>query len=227
MAKILNVETSTTVCSVAIGIDGEFCVVHEVNEGYSHAEQLEDLIEKSLNDAQLSIKDIDAVSVSKGPGSYTGLRIGVSLAKGLSYGLKIPMISVPTLEAMANHPDVVGFTGWKVPMLDARRMEVYTCVLNADNSVKEETKALVLESDSFADIIAQNQIAFFGPGMDKCKALYSRFPSVTFIDNIFPSAQFMIPISEQKFLNGDFEDTAYFEPFYLKDFVAGKPKKML
>ncbi|UTW64802.1 tRNA (adenosine(37)-N6)-threonylcarbamoyltransferase complex dimerization subunit type 1 TsaB [bacterium SCSIO 12643] len=227
MATILNIETSTTVCSVAIGINGKLCAAHEINDGYSHAEQLEGLIEKSLVDAQLSIKDIDAISVSKGPGSYTGLRIGVSLVKGLCYGLKIPMISVPTLEAMANHPDVVGFGGLKVPMLDARRMEVYTCVLNADNSVKEETKALVLESDSFEEILEQSQTVFFGPGMDKSKSLYADHSSVTFIDDVFPSARFMIPISEQKFLNENFEDVAYFEPFYLKDFVAGKPKKML
>lgn len=227
MAKILNIETSTTVCSVAIGIDGEVQALYEVNDGYSHAEQLESLIEKALKEVRLSIKEIDAVSVSKGPGSYTGLRIGVSFAKGLSYGLKIPMLSIPTLDAMAYHPDVVSFEGLRIPMLDARRMEVYTCVLNQDNSVQEKTKAVVLEADSFAEIMAKDKVAIFGPGMEKCKSLYASNPTVTFIDHVLPSAQFMVSISERKFLNKEFEDTAYFEPFYLKDFVAGKPKKML
>jgi tRNA threonylcarbamoyladenosine biosynthesis protein TsaB len=227
MARILNIETSTTVCSVVIGINGKPVGLKEINDGYSHAEQLENLIDEALVIAGVSISDLDAIAVSKGPGSYTGLRIGVSLAKGLCYGLNIPLISVPTLEAMSNHPDVVGFRGLRIPMLDARRMEVYSCVFNTDNSLEQETKAVVLEDSSFQNLLEENQVVIFGPGMDKSKVLFSKYNTVSFAENVLPSSEFMVQISEMKYEQKDFEDTAYFEPYYLKDFVAGKPKKLL
>lgn len=227
MAKILNIETSTTVCSVAIGVDGVQQSIREINDGYSHAEQLEQLIEQVLDDVELSVKHLDAIAVSKGPGSYTGLRIGVSLAKGLCYGLKIPLISVPTLEAMANHTHVADFKGLRIPMLDARRMEVYTCVFDADNGLVENTQALVLEADTLKELLTNNHTVIFGPGMEKSKSLFSKYETVSFIEEIWPSSGFMVQISENKFKENNFEDTAYFEPYYLKDFVAGKPKKML
>jgi tRNA threonylcarbamoyladenosine biosynthesis protein TsaB len=228
MAKILNIETSTTVCSIAIGVDGETVSVHEINDGYSHAEEIEGLIEKSLKESKLTFKDLDAISVSKGPGSYTGLRIGVSLAKGLCFGLEIPLISVPTLEAMAFHPKVLeNRTALRVPMLDARRMEVYSCVLSASNQVVSETEAVVIDENSYHTFLRNNEVLFFGPGMEKCKEQLAIHNGARFQDEVLPSAKQMVMISDEKFNAKQFEDVAYFEPFYLKDFVAGKPKKLL
>ena len=228
MAKILNIETSTTVCSIAIGIDGTCVSLNEVNEGYSHAEQIELLIEKSLKEAKVNIKELDAISVSKGPGSYTGLRIGVSIAKGLCFGLNIPLISIPTLEAMAYHPKILAHTtSFKVPMLDARRMEVYACILNESADVYQETSAVVIDENSFTKTLTDHKLLFFGPGMEKCKTQLSIHENAFFEDDILPSAQQMVQISEEKRSKNQVEDTAYFEPFYLKDFVAGKPKKLV
>ena len=228
MAKILNIETSTTVCSIAIGMDGVPVSVNEINDGYSHAEEIEGLIEKSLKESNLTFKDLDAISVSKGPGSYTGLRIGVSLAKGLCFGLEIPLISVPTLEAMAFHPTVLANpNSLRVPMLDARRMEVYSCVLNAENEVVSETEAVIIDENSYRSFLRNNEVLFFGPGMEKCKEQLSIHKGAIFQDEVLPSAKQMVRISEEKFNSNQLEDVAYFEPFYLKDFVAGKPKKLL
>ena len=227
MAKILNIETATTVCSISVGIDGEIVSVNEINDGYSHAEEIEGLIEKSLQDANLSLKELDAISVSKGPGSYTGLRIGVSIAKGLCFGLNVPLISVPTLEALANHPSVLeNNSANRIPMLDARRMEVYATVLDARNHVIVPTAAVVIEEESFKDTL-QNPTVFFGPGSEKCKENFLANPNAIFIENVLPSAAQMVQISDTKFTENKVEDVAYFEPFYLKDFVAGKPKKLL
>jgi len=227
MAKILNIETSTTVCSISVGIDGEIASVNEINDGYSHAEEIEGLIEKSLKDANLDLKDLDAVSVSKGPGSYTGLRIGVSMAKGLCFGLKVPLISVPTLEAMAYHPSVIpNKKAGRIPMLDARRMEVYACVLGFNNKVTIPTAAVVFNEKSFEKTL-KTPTLIFGPGSEKCKVIFANNPNAIFIDNVLPSAAQMVAISEAKFNEKELEDVAYFEPFYLKDFVAGKPKKLL
>lgn len=228
MAKILNLETSTTVCSVSVAIDGAVKSVFEINEGYSHAEQLEVLIQKALVNADLKMNDLQAVSVSKGPGSYTGLRIGVSLAKGICYGANIPLISVPTLEAMALHPKVkANPSTFKIPLLDARRMEVYACVLDDRNSVKIPTAAVVIDERSFLESLEQQSCAFFGPGMEKCRDVLSVHSNACFIADILPSAAYMATVSERKFMANECEDVAYFEPFYLKDFVAGKPKKLL
>lgn len=227
MAKILNLETSTTVCSVAVSVDGEVKSVHEVNEGYSHAEQLEILIQRALQDSGIKMNQLDAVAVSKGPGSYTGLRIGVSLAKGICYGSQIPLISVPTLEAMSLDQVVVKQgAGLRVPMLDARRMEVYACALDHQNQVIEPTSAVVIDEASFINLLSQKCL-FFGPGMEKCKETLSVNKNAHFVDDVLPSAEFMTSISEKKYQDSSFEDVAYFEPFYLKDFVAGKPKKLL
>ncbi|MFT4752759.1 MAG: tRNA threonylcarbamoyladenosine biosynthesis protein TsaB [Salibacteraceae bacterium] len=228
MAIILNIETSTTVCSVSIGINGIVSSVKEVNEGYSHAEKLEQLIQSVLKDAGIEMKDLQAVSVSKGPGSYTGLRIGVSLAKGICYGAEIPLVSVPTLEAMALDPKLAYFKNANlVPMLDARRMEVYACVLSPTYEVLQATSAIVVDENSFATHIEQSETVFFGPGMSKCQETIGRFEKAIFQQDVLPSSAFMVSVSERKFNNQEFENMAYFEPFYLKDFVAGKPKKLL
>ena len=228
MAKILNIETSTTVCSIAIGVDGETVSVNEINDGYSHAEEIEGLISKSLKEANLKMTDLDAISVSKGPGSYTGLRIGVSIAKGLCFGLKIPLISVPTLESLAFHPKLEKYPNeLRVPMLDARRMEVYSCVLNAKNELVAQTEAVVVDEKSYLEYLRNNDVVFFGPGMDKCKEQLSIHQGAKFQRDVMPSAEQMVSVSEEKHQNENWEDVAYFEPFYLKDFVAGKPKKLL
>lgn len=228
MAKILNIETSTTVCSIAIGVDGETVSVNEINDGYSHAEEIEGLIAKSLKEAILEMADLDAISVSKGPGSYTGLRIGVSLAKGLCFGLNIPLISIPTLEAMCYHPKLASYRNeHRVPMLDARRMEVYSCILNAENKLVAQTEAVVVDEKSYESYLRNNELVFFGPGMEKCKEQLSIHQGAKFQQGILPSAQQMVRVSEKKYQQNLWEDVAYFEPFYLKDFVAGKPKKLL
>ena len=227
MAKILNIETSTTVCSIAVGVDGKLASVNEINDGYSHAEEIEGLIEKSIKEADISLKDLDAISVSKGPGSYTGLRIGVSIAKGLCFGLKVPLISVPTLEALARHPKLSEFPhSFKIPMLDARRMEVYSCVLNDTNEVVEPTAAVIIDENSFVNILKKPTL-FFGPGSEKCNPTFTENENAVFVSNILPSASQMVNLSETKYIENQLEDLAYFEPFYLKDFVAGKPKKLL
>ena len=228
MAKILNIETSTTVCSIAIGVDGKVVSVNEINDGYSHAEEIEGLVSISLKDANLEMADLDAISVSKGPGSYTGLRIGVSLAKGLCFGLSIPLISVPTLGSMAYHPKLEKYKNeLRVPMLDARRMEVYSCVLTPQLEIVSETEAVVIDEKSYENYLRNNEVVFFGPGMEKCKKELSVHQGAKFQDDIMPSAQQMVSVSDEKYRESEFEDVAYFEPFYLKNFVAGKPKKLL
>jgi len=209
-------------------MDGVVKSVHEINEGYSHAEKLEILIQKALKDSKVEMSELEAISVSKGPGSYTGLRIGVSLAKGLCFGANIPLISVPTLEAMALHPKVQAHENTlRIPLLDARRMEVYACVLDEENRVKVPTAAVVIDGQSFTESLDQQQAVFFGPGMEKCKEVLSAHSNARFEDDILPSAAHMASVSEAKFIANEVEDMAYFEPFYLKDFVAGKPKKLL
>ena len=226
MAKILQLETSTTMCSVALSVDGKMLAIQEVNEGYSHAEKIQALVNLVLKETELSIADLDAVAVSKGPGSYTGLRIGVSLAKGICFGANIPLISIDTLQAMSLHPKLESFSRHlKIPLLDARRMEVYTCVVDSQQKIIQPTMAVVVDEHSFEEF-RNEKIVFFGPGMDKCRDVLSHLPNAEFCENIWPSARQMSIESERKFSANDFEDVAYFEPFYLKDFVAGKPKKI-
>ena len=228
MAIILNIETSTTVCSVAVAVNGEVKAWREINDGYSHAEKLEQFILSVLEESQIKVSDLEAISVSKGPGSYTGLRIGVSLAKGMCYGSGILLISVPTLEAMSLDPKLKPHQeALKVPMLDARRMEVYACVLGPLNEVIEPTSAVIIDDSSFTKTMNEHATVFYGPGMEKCKEVLSRHENAIFVADVLPSARYMAAISEKKFENKDVEDVAYFEPFYLKDFVAGKPKKLL
>ncbi len=225
MALILHIETATKNCSVALAKDGILInSIEEYSEEYSHAERLHIFIEKLFEESDYNLQDLNAVSVSKGPGSYTGLRIGVSSAKGLCFGLKIPLISIDTLSILATTQKNSDYD-YLIPMLDARRMEVYTAILNKRLEFKKEIHALVLEEDSFKDYLGK-KLLFFGNGSDKCKELFKN-KKFKFIDNIHPSAKNMIILSFEKFKNKDFEDVAYFEPFYLKDFVALKSKKSL
>ncbi len=230
MAKILNIETSTRVCSVAVAIDGEIISLHETNVQNSHSEQITLLSNQAIKESNISFSDLDAVSVSKGPGSYTGLRIGVSTAKGFCYGLDIPLISVNTLLAMAygikqkkDKSDISENTLF-CPMIDARRMEVYTALFNESLDEIKSTSALIIDNDSFKDYLDNHKLIIAGDGADKCKDTFGNSENVILIENFLNSSSFLCNISEQKFRDGEFEDTAYFEPYYLKDFVAGIPK---
>ena len=228
MALILNIESSTTMCSVALGRDGECVALRELNEGYSHAEMLAPFVQEVLDEAKVEAHELDAIAVSKGPGSYTGLRIGVSLAKGLAFGLGKPLISVPTLQHMCLHPAVRKELNYlkdalMCPMLDARRMEVFTAVYDVGLVAVRDVHALILEPDSFEDLLAQEGIIFFGNGASKFNEIVSS-PSAYFLEDVWPTASSMCPLAEQRFEQEQFEDVAYFEPFYLKDFMATTPK---
>ncbi|MBC8319967.1 MAG: tRNA (adenosine(37)-N6)-threonylcarbamoyltransferase complex dimerization subunit type 1 TsaB [Bacteroidetes bacterium] len=230
MAKILNIETSTRVCSVALSIDGKVVSVQESHTKNSHAELITLFSNKVVTAAGLKFTDLDAVSVSKGPGSYTGLRIGVSTAKGFCYGLEIPLISIGTLKAMAigmknnfqYNNDLINTLF--CPMIDARRMEVYTALFSSTLDEVEITSAKIIDSDSFGDYLSANKLIFAGDGALKCKETLSHHPNAVFIDDFHPSATYLCEIAEQKFHKKEYENTAYFEPFYLKNFVAGIPK---
>ncbi len=223
LALILNIETATKNCSVSIAKDGETLALQELNDGnYSHAEKLHEFIETVLLKSAVKFTDLDAVAVSKGPGSYTGLRIGVSAAKGLCFALEIPLISVATLESLAQ--SITCSEGYKVPMLDARRMEVYSAVFDCDNSSVEAVSANIVTPETYASFLNKKTVYFLGDGAEKCKAVIQHKNAV-FIDAKYPSAKEMSSISFKKFQQNNFEDVAYFEPFYLKDFVVLPPKK--
>lgn len=224
MTLILNIETSSTNCSVSLSNDEEILVLKEFNDaGYSHAEKLHVIIKNVITDASVSKNSIDAIAISKGPGSYTGLRIGVSTAKGLAFSLDKPLISVSTLEALAYQ--VNAEEGLIVPMLDARRMEVYSAIFDANYQIQREIKAEILEENSFSEYLESNKVHFIGSGVEKTENLIQH-PNAIFIQNKYPSASTMHFLSNNKYKKGDFEDVAYFEPYYLKDFIAIKPKKI-
>jgi tRNA threonylcarbamoyladenosine biosynthesis protein TsaB len=231
MGLILCLETATTVCSVALSKDGKLLAVREVNQGYTHSENLTIFSGQVLAEAGHRFEELDAIAVSKGPGSYTGLRIGVSAAKGFCFALDKPLIAVNTLRAMAygvgQSMDLKGETSDSgillCPMIDARRMEVYCAFYDLGNNEMRPTKAEIITGDSFPDILKDNKVAFFGDGAAKCKEALAH-PNAIFIENAFPSAEFLVPLAEEKFTKGEFEDVAYFEPYYLKDFVAGGKK---
>jgi tRNA threonylcarbamoyladenosine biosynthesis protein TsaB len=227
LARILNIETSTRVCSVVLSIDGEIVSVQESHTKNSHAEQISLFSQKVVVDAGIKFTDLDAVSVSKGPGSYTGLRIGVSTAKGYCYGLDIPLISIDTLTAMAtgmktkfNSTNDLGNTLF-CPMIDARRMEVYTALFSNEIKEVEGVTAKIIDNKSFNDKLSKYKLIFAGDGAPKCKEVLSHQENAIFYDDFFPSAKYQCKIAEQKYLTNEFEDTAYFEPYYLKEFIAG------
>jgi tRNA threonylcarbamoyladenosine biosynthesis protein TsaB len=217
MALILCLETATTNCSVAIAKDGNIITLREdATAGYSHAEKLHIFIEEVLQEAGLTQESLDAIAVSKGPGSYTGLRIGVSAAKGLCFALDKKLIAIPTLDVLAEQ---VTDNRTIVPMLDARRMEVYSAVFNAEKKQIRETQAEILDPQSFEDYKAQ-QITFIGNGVEKYKELCTH-EDAQFITHTLPSSKEMAVLAESAFQQQRFEDVAYFVPYYLKDFKAG------
>lgn len=208
---------------MSISKEGKTIVLKELNDGnYSHAEKLHKLIEQVVLDAKIELSDLKAIAVSKGPGSYTGLRIGVSAVKGLCFALDIPMISVNTLQSLALSVSID--KGYKIPLLDARRMEVYSQVFNDKNEKIRDVHAEIIDSDSFSEFLNAGKVYFFGDGAEKCKEIITHKNAV-FIDNKFPSAKEMSVISFEKYLKNEFEDVAYFEPFYLKEFIGGISKK--
>jgi tRNA threonylcarbamoyladenosine biosynthesis protein TsaB len=232
MALILNIETSTEVCSVSLADSGNLVVMKESSEGFNHSKSLTVFIEELFKENNLKINAIDAVAVSKGPGSYTGLRIGVSVAKGLCYGLNIPLISVCSLEMMAVHTarNLEKYVSQRsslpflfCPMIDARRMEVYTALYNQDGKEIRPVSAEIIEENFLSELLDKHQILFFGNGAEKCKDRINH-QNALFAGPAETSAQFMQVISELKFKKQEFEDVAYFEPFYLKNFVATIPK---
>lgn len=222
--KILYLETSSKNCSVAIS-DNEklLCLCEEVSENYKQSESLHSFVEWALEGAQISLKEIEAVSLGKGPGSYTGLRIGASSAKGFCYGLKVPLIAVNSLESMIE-PFLRQNYDYVVPLIDARRMEVYTAVY--DGNTGDEltgTEAKILDEHSFEEF-KDKKVIFVGDGAKKAKEIF-QLPNAEFNEGIYPSAQYLIKKTMEKIKKNELEDIAYFEPFYLKDFQGVKKKK--
>ena len=222
MALILNIETATKVCSVALGKDGETLdFIDILEDDYSHSEKLNLSILELLAKNELTFDNIEAVAISSGPGSYTGLRIGSSSAKGFCYGKNIPLIGVNTLEAMCHLAPID--SGVKIPVIDARRMEVFGSVFSDNNQrLKDDFNEIVTEH-SFSDIEGEKYI--FGNGAEKLKEVLKINTSIHFINEVFCSARGMVSIAEEKFQQKDFEDVAYFEPNYGKEFYTVPPKK--
>ena len=236
MALILNIETSTEVCSVNVSENGNLLFEKESREGLNHSELLTVFIEELFNENNLVINSLDAVAVSKGPGSYTGLRIGVSVAKGLCYALGKPLIGIGTLEAMGIYTSQNAENYFPeasteknllfCPMIDARRMEVYTALYNTKGEVVEPVSAKIIDDNSFSTQLQDNKILFFGNGARKCKEALNH-PNALFLGPEKASARFMQKLAVEKYNKNIFEDVAYFEPFYLKNFIATVPKNKL
>lgn len=231
MALILSIETTTPVCSVAIAQDGQLLSFRELNSVNSHAEILNGYIQEVLAESKHSLSDLQAIAVSEGPGSYTGLRIGVSTAKGLCYSLDIPLINISTLQSLAFHTleNIEKNLAEKenivfCPMIDARRMEAYTAHFN--NKVEEVRKAEaeVIDENTYKELLEKNAFVFSGDGSGKYQGFYKNHPNAYFYPEILASARGMLILAEKKFNTKDFADLAYFEPFYLKTFVAGIPR---
>ncbi len=237
MATILHIETSTNACSVAVTEDGQ-CIFEQVEHGEhgAGAEKLGTMVDEALSFTDNHAIPFDAVAVSCGPGSYTGLRIGVSMAKGICYGRDLKLLAVPTLEllcvpvllreiiagsASADSPEPL-----LCPMLDARRMEVYAALYDRALKPVRPVSADIVDANTYKEYLDQRPIYFFGPGAAKCMDTINH-PNAHYIDGMEPLAKWMQPLAEKRFLNGQFEDVAYFVPFYLKDFVAIKPKPLL
>lgn len=226
MSYLLAIETATKICSVGLFKNDELLLLKEEKGDYSHAENLADFTNQLLIESKLDVKDLSAVVVSKGPGSYTGLRIGVSFAKGLCYALKIPLISIDTIHALA--------LGWTqgvnpqvdliCPMIDARRMEVYSAIYSSNLQCLKPISADIIESDSYNQLLQGKTVVFIGDGAEKCQDLIQG-EKRTFRGDFLPSAAYLGKEGYKKFQESNIEDVAYFEPFYLKEFIALKSKK--
>ncbi|MBQ3929673.1 MAG: tRNA (adenosine(37)-N6)-threonylcarbamoyltransferase complex dimerization subunit type 1 TsaB [Paludibacteraceae bacterium] len=231
MNTILNIDTSTTVCSVALSAGGECLSMRKDESGNSHSRVIGVFTQQLLQEADSNGWKVAAVALSQGPGSYTGLRIGTSFAKGLCYGMDIPLIAIPTLKIMAwavaqklkmedVHTDAL-----LCPMIDARRMEVYSAVYDMELNEVEAVSAKIIDHESFSNLLANRKIYFFGNGSNKCKDAITSH-NATFIDGVNPLATDMAVMAHEAYNKKEFADVAYFEPFYLKDFIATKPKRL-
>ncbi len=220
MATILHIETATEVCSVALSRNGELLKNKISDQPQAHSSLLGLFVEETMQFTRSNNIKIDAISVSSGPGSYTGLRIGVSEAKGLSYGLNVPLIAIPTHKVMAYQIALtIEDNTLMCPMIDARRMEVYSTFFDSKLNVVRKTSADIVDEDSYTELLDKHPVVFFGNGAHKCKEVITH-PNAMFIENIKPEAKSMIVLAEQAFEEKNFVDVAYFEPFYLKEFVA-------
>ena len=236
MATILCIETGTDICSVGIAREGEIVSMLESNEGRDHARKVGVFVDELLHSTGITPDEIDAVAVGKGPGSYTGLRIGVSFAKGLCYGLQKPLIAVGSLDALATvareeyEAGILDVEQWDnsrlCPMVDARRMEVYSAVYDRALTEVRSTGADIVDAETYKEYLNRGPVYFLGNGAAKCKDTILH-ENAHFIDDVRPLAKWMFPLAEQMFNRGEFCDVAYFEPYYLKDFVAIKPKKLI
>ena len=233
MALILCIETGTDICSVGLSRDGELVSLRESDEGRDHARRVGVFVDELLRETGIAPDELDAIAVGMGPGSYTGLRIGVSFAKGMCYGLQIPLVAVGSLDALAevaiedNEAGILDVKDWNdavlCPMVDARRMEVYTRLFNAAGEPLSEVSAEIVTEQSFAEWRKDRQLVIFGNGAAKCREI---LPDATYV-NITPSARGLARLAEQRLQEGKTEDIAYFEPFYLKDFIVIPSKKKL
>jgi len=235
MANILLIETATTVCSVGVSHDGTLLSIREdTGFQYSHSSSLTVFIEEVMQELQLPFGALDAVAVSRGPGSYTGLRIGVAASKGLCYALNLPLIAVDTLHSLANQCIAAHFANGQhntnpttpilfCPMIDARRMEVYCCLYDQHGKPMSSVEAKIIHSESFDDYLQNHQIVFFGSGAAKSDTVIHH-PHAVFLDGVTASVRGMSLFATEKFHSKEFEEIAYFEPFYLKDFIAGTPR---
>lgn len=221
MTNILCIETATEVCSVAVSVNGKMVSLRETTDQNSHSERLTVFIQEAIKEANLTLKDIDAVAVSMGPGSYTGLRIGVSAAKGFCFGLGVPLIAVSTLESIAYGAKEKTEGALIVPMIDARRMEVYTAIYNSNAELTTKIEAVVVDEDYVKTLSADNHYVMCGNGAPKCQEVLGNLPNVRF-EEVSCSAEYLTNIAFQKYNREEFEDVAYFEPFYLKDFIAAQ-----
>ncbi len=224
MALILNIDTSTTVCSANLAKEGTVISLRENNDGLNHSLLLVLYVKELVEEQQIEAKQWDAGSVSMGPGSYTGLRIGVSLAKGLCFGSSLPLIAVNTLQALAaSVSEKLREEALYCPMIDARRMEVYTALFDRENQTRQEAGAQILGPDSFSDLLRTHIVYFFGNGSDKFRDVITS-PNARFLPDVQTSSANMARLSEERYREQKFEDVAYFEPFYLKEFITTTPK---
>jgi len=227
MCTILSIETATPACSCALSRDGELLLSREDFRGQSHATLLGVFVDEIMKYVRKEGITLDAIAVSSGPGSYTGLRIGVSEAKGLSYGLGIPLIAIPTPLVMAAMVAArAGEEDLLCPMIDARRMEVYATFYNRTLETIRPTAADIVDGESYLDLLSRHKVHFFGNGADKCRAVITH-PNALFVEDIHPLATGMVPLAEQAFNEKRFVDSAYFEPHYLKEFVATVAKNKI
>ena len=229
MSKILNIETSTTVCSVSISEDGACKCFRENFNGNNHSELIGVFVQEALAESGFQPKDLDAVALSIGPGSYTGLRIGTSFAKGLCYGSDLKLITIPTLKIIAQNAKEkynIESDALLCPMIDARRMEVYNCIYDANLNQVRETQPEIINENSFAEILKDKKIYFFGNGAEKCKPFITHENAI-FLSEVYPLATSMVTLSQAAFEIEDFADVAYFEPFYLKAAHVTVPKNQL